>query len=120
MPCYHPLKGYRSKFVNPDTGKRSVVFNPREGFYDLPQQVPCGQCIGCRLEYSRQWAMRCAHEASLYEDNCFITLTYNPDNLPGGYCEDCTEYYWNNPKKGEEKHMERFHAVGSICPIAPV
>jgi hypothetical protein len=29
-------------------------------------KIPCGQCIGCRLEYSRQWAMRCHHEASLH------------------------------------------------------
>lgn len=26
--------------------------------------------------------MRCVHEASLWPDNCFITLTYNPENLP--------------------------------------
>lgn len=26
--------------------------------------------------------MRCVHEASLYKRNCFITLTYNDENLP--------------------------------------
>lgn len=26
--------------------------------------------------------MRCVHEASLHEDNCFITLTYSPEYLP--------------------------------------
>lgn len=26
--------------------------------------------------------MRCVHEASLYESNCFLTLTYSPENLP--------------------------------------
>lgn len=44
--------------------------------------MPCGKCIGCRLEYSRQWAIRCVHEASLWEDNCFLTLTYSDENLP--------------------------------------
>lgn len=44
--------------------------------------LPCGQCIGCRLERSRQWAMRCIHEAQLHKDNCFITLTYDAENLP--------------------------------------
>lgn len=44
--------------------------------------VPCGQCIGCRLGRSRDWALRCMHEASLHENNCFITLTYNNENLP--------------------------------------
>lgn len=28
--------------------------------------------------------MRCMHEASLHTDNCFITLTYNDENLPEG------------------------------------
>lgn len=36
----------------------------------------CGKCFGCKLEYSRQWAVRCMHEASLHDQNCFITLTY--------------------------------------------
>lgn len=81
MPCYSPLKGYRAK--NPtENGKYKLVFNPREGYTELPIDVPCGQCIGCRLEKSRIWAVRCMHEAQLHEDNCFITLTYNDDNLP--------------------------------------
>lgn len=82
MPCFHPLKGYRSRTVNPSTNKRSIVFNPKEGFHDMPVDLQCGQCIGCRLERSRQWAIRCVHEASLYENNCFITLTYNDKHLP--------------------------------------
>lgn len=38
--------------------------------------ISCGRCRGCRLEYSRQWAVRCMHEASLHDRNCFVTLTY--------------------------------------------
>ena len=81
MPCYNPIQGYRSKSVN-DSGKRSIVFNPTQGYRDLPVSVPCGRCTGCRLEYSRQWAIRCVHEASLHENNSFITLTFNQENLP--------------------------------------
>lgn len=44
--------------------------------------VPCGQCIGCRLERSRQWAMRLVHENQMHEQSSFITLTYAPENLP--------------------------------------
>nr|WAE43878.1 MAG: replication initiator protein [Microviridae sp.] len=47
----------------------------------FPIQLPCSNCIGCRLERSRQWALRCMHEASLYEDNCFVTLTFSPEGL---------------------------------------
>lgn len=81
MACYYPLKGYRARHKN-ESGKYSIVFNIKDGYADMPIQVPCGKCIGCRLEYSRQWAIRCMHEASLYENNCFITLTYNNKNLP--------------------------------------
>jgi hypothetical protein len=73
MACFKPLDAWRTP-----TGQ--VVF------YDSPgtkyMQIPCGQCIGCRLERSRQWAMRCVHEASQHEQNCFITLTYNAEHLP--------------------------------------
>lgn len=82
MPCYSPLRGYRSRFVNPETGKRGIVFDRKDAFTDLEVEFACGQCIGCRLERSRQWAIRCVHEASLYERNCFITLTYDNEHLP--------------------------------------
>lgn len=82
MPCFHPLKGFRGNRVNPNTGKRNITVVPRLAFVDLPITIACGQCVGCRLERSRQWAIRCVHEASLYDDNCFITLTYNNEHLP--------------------------------------
>lgn len=76
MTCFNPLKGWRGR------ARPGVVFDVNQGWPDLPISVPCGQCIGCRLERSRQWAMRCYHEASLYENNCFITLTYSDDTVP--------------------------------------
>lgn len=81
MACFYPLQGYKARQCS-QHGKRAVVFSLREGFIDLPVTVPCGQCIGCRLERSRQWAMRCMHEASLHEENAFITLTYDDTQLP--------------------------------------
>lgn len=74
MPCFRPLDAWRSK-------DGPIVFSPG-GAVGLCFQLPCGQCVGCRLERSRQWAVRCVHEASLYEDNCYITLTYDDDHLP--------------------------------------
>lgn len=41
-------------------------------------QLPCGKCLECRLDYARQWAIRCVHEAAMHEKNSFITLTYDP------------------------------------------
>lgn len=31
---------------------------------------------------AREWAVRCVHEASLWRENSFVTLTYRPDALP--------------------------------------
>lgn len=84
MPCFRPLTGWRSRVQNP-TGKRSITFNFKEAkSADLSDQqtIPCGQCRYCRLEHSRNFAIRCTHEASLYQNNCFITLTYSDENLP--------------------------------------
>lgn len=80
MACFKPLVGYRSRTVNP-TGKRSIVFD-RNKSNDERVELSCGQCIGCRLNRSKNWAIRIQHEASLHEDNCFITLTYAPEHLP--------------------------------------
>lgn len=83
MACYHPIQAYRSRSGLTQGGKAwPIVFSPKDGYIDLPIKVPCGQCIGCRLERSRQWAVRCLHESQLHENNCFITLTYNSSNLP--------------------------------------
>lgn len=46
------------------------------------QQIPCGHCMPCRLNYSKQWAQRCVLEGSLWEENWFLTLTYDEDHLP--------------------------------------
>lgn len=47
-----------------------------------PLSLPCGRCIGCRLERARQWAVRLMHESQMHEESCFITLTYSPEHLP--------------------------------------
>lgn len=88
MACFHPLvvwivtdhsveigQKFRRvlKFTEPKKlGKSSSVEK---------SQIPCGQCVGCRLERSRQWAMRCMHEAQMHKQNCFITLTFSPEYL---------------------------------------
>lgn len=82
MACYHPLQAWYSRVgVHAGSGKRIVVFKPDLGDPETAMLLPCGHCIGCRLEKSRQWAIRCLHEASLHENNCFVTLTYSDENL---------------------------------------
>lgn len=49
-------------------------------YKDIP--LPCGKCTGCKLERSRQWAVRLMHEAQLHKKTSFITLTYKTESLP--------------------------------------
>lgn len=83
MKCYSPVTGYRKiDGYNRKTRKWAITFNVKEGYYNLRITVPCGNCIGCRLEKSRQWSVRCMHESKSHKQNSFVTLTYNQDNLP--------------------------------------
>lgn len=74
MACYKPM----TAFVPLEGGALSFVElkNHRE------VKLPCGGCIGCRLERVDAWGFRCMAEASLHKSNKFITLTYDDDNLP--------------------------------------
>jgi len=87
IPCYHPLKAVRTN--NLVDGKKKIIFwKPgmdeqlviNDGCEIL--KIPCGQCVGCRLEYSRQWAVRCCLEAKQYKHNYFVTLTYDNEFVP--------------------------------------
>jgi hypothetical protein len=81
MACFSPITAWYAKEGNP-SGKTGLVFNPGAAAQpDAPLEIACGQCVGCRLERSRQWAMRCMHEAQRWENNCFLTLTFDEDHL---------------------------------------
>lgn len=75
MSCNSPLTAYRSR----DGG---ITFSRNASITKVPLSLPCGQCTGCRLEHSRQWAMRCVHEAKMHKENCVLSLSYNPEKLP--------------------------------------
>jgi len=82
LSCFYLRPAWRAKLVNPETGKRSLVFNPRDGFSDMAVDVPCGKCDGCRADRSMAWSIRCYQEASLHARNSFLTLTYDDEHLP--------------------------------------
>lgn len=99
MSCYHPVngfRGYNGKLVK----RRAQAVIPLEEL-----TVPCGGCIGCRTDYVRQWAVRCYHEASLYDRNCFLTLTYNDESLPPD---------WNVNKVHFQKFVRRARKAGFV------
>lgn len=110
MSCYHPLHAYKAK--SEDVQKTLITFQRNESWKGDRVELPCGQCIGCRLDRAKMWAVRCVHEASLYDENCFITLTYNDENLPenGSLClRDFQLFMKKLRKQNSEKKIRFFH-----------
>lgn len=85
MSCLYPLTCWRGK--PNEKGKRPIVFRRADSYQvkpgeDVSLQVPCGKCLGCKADEAMSWAIRCHNEASLHKQSCFVTLTYNDENLP--------------------------------------
>lgn len=87
--------------------------------------LPCGKCLACRKAKAREWASRCVLEATEYNDNCFITLTfedtfYNPSksglkadlrNFFKRLRKDYQFRYYAVCERGTEKGRYHFHAL---------
>ena len=73
MACNNPVQAFRRP-------------GGQVGFYEQPGdealRLPCGRCFGCRMDRASSWALRCQHEAQLYDRNSFLTLTYDDEHLP--------------------------------------
>lgn len=99
MSCINPLIAYprgltesgKVKYVpaKRDKGTNAVEFlnflNEEYGDrpdIDKPILIPCGKCIACRLDYSREWAARCMLEMKDHDSAYFVTLTYNDLQIP--------------------------------------
>lgn len=83
MSCYHPLVGrFDGEYF--ESGKKKYHFFGNldvESKGPLDIVVPCGHCLGCRLDYSRRWADRMMLELAESDGAIFLTLTYDKDHL---------------------------------------
>lgn len=106
MGCFRPITGYR--------GSNGMVFKRSEST-GIPLTVSCGTCIGCKLDRSKQWAVRCMHEVQTTEaagrPSCFITLTYAPEHLPPNG-ELRKQDFQKFMKKVRKKHKCRYYHCG--------
>lgn len=50
------------------------------GFFYI--SIPCRHCLGCHIDYSREWANRMLLELKDNPKAIFVTLTYNPESVP--------------------------------------
>lgn len=104
MPCYYPVTLFKSRQGRDKKTGRWPLVGLADGYRDLPVQVPCSRCIGCRLERSRQWAIRCVCESQMHDQNCFLTLTYRDEELLHGYLRPTLfprhlELFWKRLRK---------------------
>jgi len=89
VSCYRPLPAHRDR-------QGGAV---RIGYKDDADpgdklELPCGRCIGCRLDRARTWSVRISHEASLYDSNLFVTLDYAPKHLPASLSLEYPDFQW--------------------------
>ena len=106
MSCASPLQAFRPTNGGP------VCFKRPQGRTYQEIELPCGQCILCRLEHARQWAVRITHEAQLHDANSFVTLTYDDEHLPHdrGLRYDDLQRFWKRLRK--EVGPLRYFSVG--------
>lgn len=108
-------------------------------FYPVPGRekikIPCGKCLGCKLDHASTWATRIWMESKCWKKNCFITLTQNEASikrLKDGRTDLCKKdiqdflkrlrYYekgvdsWIHPIKGTEENPIRYFCCGEYGP----
>ena len=104
MACYKPLSGYRAKDgrLRPNTLKGT----------DHYLEVPCGYCIGCRIDRARDWKIRMYHESQMHEGNSFITLTYADKYLPPNQSLELAHFqkFMKRLRKNLGTRIRFFHA----------
>lgn len=79
MSCFHPLKAFWRT-----VDRSAITFDIAKSATRVPFELPCGKCIGCRMEKARQWGLRCLDEAKCWPSNYYVTLTYNDAFMPPG------------------------------------
>ena len=122
MPCYRPLKAYKMLNEYTKNGKNVIEFQKEKAGKKAYEKVTlaCGQCIGCKIDRSASWAIRCVHEAQLYSENSFITLTFNDKNINQTQTlmkVDFQKFMKRLRKHEKGKRIRYFHCgeYGQIC-----
>lgn len=107
MPCYRSKPAWE----NTVKGRKSISFAPRHRTPDY--FIDCGKCEGCRARHRTDWAVRIFHEASLWDRNCFLTLTYDDEHLPedGRIRKDDIQHFIKRLRKQSGRPI-RYYAVG--------
>lgn len=101
MPCLNPTPAWKTGRLT-QNGKPEYSFTYELGKVTSEQEnFPCGKCPYCRERKVATKTNQCINEFNTSVDNCFITLTYNDENLP--VTRLCPTGTLN------KKHLTKFH-----------
>lgn len=73
----------------------------------------CSGCMDCRLTRACEIATRCVHESYQHKNNCFLTLTYNDENLPDdlSLSTDTMQKFWKKLRRRIGSEI-KYYAAG--------
>lgn len=95
-------------------------------FRNAGSELPCGKCQPCLINKRNTWTTRLLLEDTQHDKSCFITLTYNDENLPNELRKkDCQKWlkrvrksyhpskirYYICGEYGENTQRPHYHAV---------
>jgi len=118
VSCYHPLPAYvgragGSPVIGYMPGSRRWDGKKTHGDFDGEKmELPCGRCIGCRLDRSAAWSVRMMHEAQLHDSNLFVTLDYAPEHLPASLSLEYRDFQLFMKRLRHEVGRVRFFVSG--------
>lgn len=131
--CTNPLLAVR--LYKPLIGKSIIKILPKSrpvtldelkskyGFENI-LELPCGHCLSCISNKRKEWAVRCCLEALEHKDNCFVTLTYDPEFYDDNFHRDHVQVFFKNlrnrgfkvryygcAERGDESNRCHYHAI---------
>lgn len=139
MTCFHPITVWQQTHARLDIPAKDYYALKKVQFREVKGrkkiEIPCGKCLGCRLDHANAWATRMTIEAKTWKKNCFVTLTYNNENLPINHEGEPTlikkhiqdffkrlRYHhkgketWINPKSEKKEEPIRYFCCGEYGP----
>lgn len=139
MTCFKPITAWKQTRADLDIPAKDYYELKKISFREVKGrekiEIPCGNCLGCRLDHANMWATRIYMESKLWKKCCFITLTYNNKNLPINknglptlVKKDLQDFMkrlryhhkgneeWIHPLTGEYENPIRYFACGEYGP----
>lgn len=108
--CFHPQLAWLQTVVKDGVERRAVFFSCPTSDAE-PIHLPCGKCLGCKMDHARTWAIRCLHESQCHDRNSFLTLTFDDAHVHD-ICKDDLQRFFKRLRKALGGQRVSYYAVG--------